>query len=78
MPLSLLFGSEALQFRLSDSGAKIVITDETGLTNLLSIRDKCPALEKVIGINTLQAYGVTQWDTFLTTENRSFYSRHMG
>lgn len=72
MPLSLLFGPEALQFRLSDSGAKIVITDETGLTNLLSIRDKCPALEKVIGINTLQAYGVTPWDTFLTTETRSF------
>ena len=72
MPLSLLFGPEALSFRLSDSAAKIVLTDEAGLSNLLSVRDKCPALEKVIGINTLQAYGVTQWDSFLASHNRSF------
>jgi acetyl-CoA synthetase len=37
LPLFTLFGPEALAFRLSDSGAKAVVTDRAGLERLLSL-----------------------------------------
>jgi len=51
VPLFTLFGAEALQFRLADSGARVVITDRTGLAKIEAIRDDLPALETVISID---------------------------
>jgi acetyl-CoA synthetase len=50
MPLSMLFGADALAYRLSDSGACVAIVDEN---TALSVREAChssPALRCVIGI----------------------------
>jgi acetyl-CoA synthetase len=47
VPLFSLFGEDALQFRLSNSGAKAVVTDEAGLEKLSAIRDKLPDLASI-------------------------------
>lgn len=51
IPLFSLFGEEALLFRLKDSGAKMVITEEQQLDKILSIRDELPDLEHIILID---------------------------
>ncbi len=48
LPLFTLFGEEALEYRLNNSGAKIVITDQENLPKLLAIRDKLNSLEYII------------------------------
>jgi acetyl-CoA synthetase len=47
VPLFTLFGEDALEFRLADSGAKAVVTDAIGQAKLAAIRDRLPALERV-------------------------------
>ena len=50
MPLSMLFGPEALQYRLHDSEAVVALCDESSVTSLLSVRHDCPALRTVVGV----------------------------
>ena len=47
IPLFALFGEDALEFRLSNSGAKAIVTDETGWEKLAKIRDRLPDLQNV-------------------------------
>ena len=47
IPLFALFGEDALQFRLSNSGAKAVVTDENGWEKLKKIRNQLPELAHV-------------------------------
>jgi acetyl-CoA synthetase len=47
VPLFTLFGEEALQFRLSDSGARGIVTDLAGAEKLQAIRGLLPKLEHV-------------------------------
>lgn len=54
MPLSMLFGEEALEFRLNDSGAVAAFVDEQTIKNVLAVRVKCPALQDVIGVGLAQ------------------------
>ena len=51
VPLFTLFGAEALEYRLADSGAKVLITDTGGLGKLAEIRARLPALELVLCID---------------------------
>jgi len=48
VPLFLLFGEDALEYRLADSGAAALITDEVGLGKLERIRDRLPALRCIL------------------------------
>ena len=48
LPLALLFGVDALQYRLDDSGAAAAVTNEFGLSKLKEIRDDLPALQHII------------------------------
>src|SRR5687767_15301650 len=50
VPLSFLFGSEALEYRLANSGAKVAIVDPVTLANLEGVRARLPSLEHVIGV----------------------------
>src|SRR5258707_1638468 len=49
IPLFALFGEDALEFRLSNSGAKAIITDETGWEKLAKIRDLLAELANIHG-----------------------------
>ncbi|MGJ4998191.1 acyl-CoA synthetase [Bradyrhizobium sp. HKCCYLS3077] len=51
VPLFTLFGEDALQFRLQNSGAKVVVTDATGLAKLARIRDQLPELKTIYVID---------------------------
>ncbi len=50
MPLSTLFGPEALAFRLNDSATAVLICDDASITNIQNIRGECEALHHVIGV----------------------------
>jgi acetyl-CoA synthetase len=48
MPLSLLFGPEALEYRLANSDTVAAIVDVSAMNALHAIRGNCPALKHVI------------------------------
>jgi len=48
IPLFVLFGEEALEYRLGNAGAKAVITDTENLPKLLAIRERLPELTTLI------------------------------
>ena len=50
MPLSMLFGPEALEYRLQDSAAVVAICDESSVDNLSAVRARCPTLRTVVGV----------------------------
>ena len=50
VPLSFLFGPEALEYRLDDSEAKVAFVDPQSLPNLAPIRDALPGVAHVIGV----------------------------
>jgi acetyl-CoA synthetase len=47
IPLFALFGEDALEFRLSNSGARAIVTDATGWEKLRKIRDRLPDLANI-------------------------------
>src|SRR5580658_7418719 len=47
IPLFALFGEDALEFRLANSGAKTIVTDAIGWEKLKRIRDKLPDLKNI-------------------------------
>ncbi len=47
VPLFTLFGDEALEYRLSASGAKVLVTDLSGLAKLSGVRHRLPDLTHV-------------------------------
>jgi acetyl-CoA synthetase len=50
MPLSMLFGPEALAYRLQDSGACAALADEAALGALADVRAQCPLLHTLLGV----------------------------
>jgi acetyl-CoA synthetase len=72
MPLSMLFGPEALEYRLNDSASRIALVDESGIANLLAARPACPALEHVIAVGAAQGQGDLDWTDALQRESDRF------
>ena len=67
MPLSMLFGPEALEYRLQDSQAVLAICDESSIGNLNGIRSQCPALRTVIAAGKAKGRGDLDYDTALAS-----------
>jgi acetyl-CoA synthetase len=67
MPLSQLFGPEALEFRLHDSEAVVAICDASTLPTLMSVTAQCPLLRNVIAVDA-GAPGVLDWSAVLAQE----------
>ena len=51
VPLALLFGAEALEYRLNAAGAKAVVTNDAGNARLAGISARLPRLETIISID---------------------------
>ena len=51
LPLAILFGNEAISYRLKDSGARALITNARGLEKLAGARAALPDLELVLSID---------------------------
>lgn len=48
VPLFTLFGEDALEYRLANSGARVVMTDGANLPKIAAMRDRLPELKLVI------------------------------
>ncbi len=65
MPLSILFGPDALEYRLQNSGAVAAIVDPASLPNLAQVRDRLPQLKLVIGVAGARESWVHPWEALL-------------
>jgi len=72
VPLFTLFGEDALEFRLADSGARALITDATGLAKLEAIRGRLPALERVFVTGDAADSGSLAFEAELARAKDSF------
>jgi acetyl-CoA synthetase len=63
MPLSMLFGPDALAYRLQDSAAVLALADESSIGNLLAARGECPALRTVLAVGGAQGQGDADWQS---------------
>ena len=72
MPLSFLFGPEALEYRINDSGATLVIVDENGIDNVLAARGLCPQLSTVVAVGAAEGRGDIDWASALAAEPARF------
>jgi acetyl-CoA synthetase len=71
MPMSILFGPDALEYRMQDSKAAVAIVDQAGISSLDEIRANCPALQHVIAIDCA-ASGTLDWHTEMAMANEDF------
>ena len=55
LPLSMLFGPEALEHRLTDSGATVALCDDGAVDHLLAVRAHCPQLGHLVGVGSVAA-----------------------
>ncbi|HMQ71939.1 MAG TPA: AMP-binding protein, partial [Rubrivivax sp.] len=65
MPLSMLFGPDALEYRLRDSAAVVALADETSIANLLAARPACPALRQVVAVGAARGSGDADYEALL-------------
>jgi len=76
MPLSQLFGPEALEYRLQDSEAVVAIVDASSVRHVLAVRAQCPALRELIGIDLNDATDMLHVDVdyagAIAAQQRSF------
>jgi len=78
VPLFTLFGVDALRFRLSDCGARLLVTDGLGAAKIAQIRAGLPALQTVLcvggeapGAQHLEAGMARASDAFVTRLTRA-------
>lgn len=72
VPLSLLFGPDALEHRLRHSGARLAIVHDAGINNLLSARQHCPALSTIVSVGGTLGRGDIGWSVALEHESATF------
>ena len=72
VPLSFLFGPDALEYRLENSASKAAIVDPASLPNLTAIRDRVPQLRCVIGVAGAREAGTIDWEAFLARASAAF------
>lgn len=71
MPMSVLFGPDALEYRLQDSGAIVAIVDASGLANLAPVRAACPQLLHLITLDCENTENV-DWSQALAQASDQF------
>ncbi|MDO9405542.1 MAG: AMP-binding protein [Polaromonas sp.] len=57
MPLSMLFGPDALEYRLRDSDAVLAICDETSIASINAVRGRCPTLRTLMAVGKAAGQG---------------------
>lgn len=72
MPLSQLFGPEALAYRLQNSEAVMAIADESAMAALRTARAECPALRTVLAVGEAEGQGDADWRAALSGSDTHF------
>jgi len=72
IPLFTLFGTDALEYRLSNSEAKGIVTDSANLPKIMEIRQNLPGLEVVIVTRGEKADNVLDFDKLIEKGSADF------
>jgi acetyl-CoA synthetase len=72
VPLSFLFGPDALEFRLCDSETRIAFVDPQSLPNMAAIRGKCPRVAHIVGVAGAKETWTTSWEELQAEGSRHF------
>ena len=72
LPLSHLFGPDALEYRLAHAEASVALVEPTTIANLWAVKDRVPTLRHVIGVGGAREAGVHDWEALLARAIRSF------
>lgn len=68
MPLSMLFGPEALAYRLQHSEAVVALVDESAINAMRSARTEAPGLRCLVAVGEAAGQGDLDWSTALARE----------
>ena len=72
LPLSHLFGPDALEYRLRDAQACVAIVDPESLAKLSLVRERLPQLKHLISVAERAESCVGAWDAILTAASDRF------
>jgi acetyl-CoA synthetase len=72
MPLSQLFGPEALEYRLQDSAAVVALVDHATGPAVQAVRERCPALRHVLGLTGAFDTEVVDWPAVQGSARKRF------
>ncbi|MBC8246120.1 MAG: AMP-binding protein, partial [Deltaproteobacteria bacterium] len=78
IPLFTLFGPDALEYRLSNSQAKCLVTDKSNLAKIEQIREKLPYLQTIFVVEGGPNAGVTDFWEALNQGSDRFAARQTG
>src|SRR3954468_24419962 len=65
LPLSHLFGPEALEYRINHAEASVALVEPTTLPNLMAVKDRLGSLKHVIGVGGAREAGLHSWDALM-------------
>lgn len=73
LPLFTLFGEEAVEYRLANAEASVLITEMSQLPKVLAVRDRLPHLRTIIAIGAGQhSSDFLDWDRLIASGAASF------
>jgi acetyl-CoA synthetase len=72
LPLSHLFGPDALEYRMNHAGASVAIVEPTTIGNLFAIKDRLTRLRHVIGVGGAREAAVHPWERLLEKASTRF------
>ncbi len=72
LPLSHLFGPDALEYRMEHAEASVALVEPSTLPNLWAIRERLSHLRHVIGVGGAREAGVRPWEELLARASRDF------
>ena len=72
LPLSHLFGPDALEYRLSHAEASVALVEPTTIANLWAVKDKVPTLRHIVGVGGARETGVHGYEELLAKASRNF------
>jgi acetyl-CoA synthetase len=72
LPLSHLFGPEALEYRMEFAGASVVFVEPTTIANLWATKDKLTHLKHVIGVGGAREAGVHSYESLIQKAKSEF------
>ena len=61
-PTSVLFGADAISYRLNDSGASAVVTDRANLDKVLEVQKEAPNLKHIFVIDGESEHAHSYWE----------------
>ena len=72
VPLALLFGPDAIEYRLVLSGARAIVVDGTGLEKLAGIRHRLRALKLIVATGAAASDGAADFDDMVAGGPQEF------